>query len=415
MKVILLNTSEQTGGAAIAANRLMKALIDNGIEAKTLVLKKQTDDENVISIQSSFLNRQLALMNFLWERWIIFVHNHFSRENLFKVSIANTGFDVSGHPLVKAADIIHIHWINQGFLSLKGIKKLQQTGKPIVWTMHDMWACTGICHHAWKCERYTEQCGICAFLNSNKKNDLSHRVLQEKKNIIGTNIQIVTVSAWLKKLAEKSVLTKSLNISVIPNAIDISVFSPLNKKLARKKFSFSEEKKIILMGAAKLNDPIKGFDYLREALTLLKKEGKNLLLVLFGQIKACDSFLSGIDVEFVFMDLITDVSSIVQLYAAADVTVVPSNYETFGQTLIESMACGCPVVSFDNSGQTDIIDHKMNGYLAKYQDTEDLANGILWCLENCSALSIEARKKVEDCYSEKIVAEQYINLYKQLI
>ena len=413
MKVVLLNTSERTGGAAIAANRLMKALIDSGIDAKTLVLNKQTDDENIISIRSSFFKRQIALWNFLWERWIIFVNNRFSRKNLFKVSIANTGFDISKHPLVKEADIIHLHWINQGFLSLKSIKKLIQLGKPIVWTMHDMWTCTGICHYSWQCKNYFGQCGNCLFLNSNRKNDLSHKLLRKKLFLAKTNIQLVAVSTWLKDSAEKSMLTQSLPISVIPNAINNSVFTPSNKQLARKKFSFPKEKKIILMGAAKLNDPIKGFDYLRQALSLLKEKRNDFLLVLFGRIKDCDSFLSDLDVEFVFMDLIENVSVIVQLYAAADVTVVPSNYETFGQTLIESMACGCPVVSFDNSGQTDIIDHKINGYLAKYQDPEDLAKGILWCLENYHLLTAEARKKVENNYSEEIVAKQYINLYQQ--
>ena len=415
MKVVLLNTSEKKGGAAIAANRLMKALINNGIEAKTLVLDKQTDDENVISIQSSFFRKQFARLNFLWERGIIFLHNRFSRKNLFRVSIANTGFDVSAHPLVKEADIIHIHWINQGFLSLKSIERLILLGKPVVWTMHDMWPCTGICHHAWNCKKYAEQCGSCMFLNSYKKADLSHKVLQKKKMIAESNVRMVAVSSWLKGLAEKSVLTKSLKVSIIPNAIDTSLFIPSNKQFARRKFSFPEDKKIILMGAAKLNDPIKGFNYLQQSLDLLNEKRNDILLVLFGKIKACNTFLSNLSVEFVFLDLIEDVSSIIQLYAAADVTVVPSYYETFGQTLIESMACGCPVVSFDNSGQTDIIDHKMNGYLAKYQDTEDLANGILWCLDNYESISNEARMKVENCYSEEIVAKQYINLYRQCL
>ena len=415
MKIVLINTTERIGGAAIAANRLMKALIDTGVEAKTLVLSKQTDDENVISIQYSFFRKKLTKFYFLWERWVIFIHNSFSKENLFKVSIANTGFNVSNHPLVKDADIIHIHWINQGFISTTGIKKLIKTGKPIVWTMHDMWACTGICHHAWECKKYSENCGNCFFLKSTNKSDLSHKVFKKKEFLSKSNIQLVAVSSWLRNLAVKSTLTKSLNVSVIPNVIDTSVFIPSDKKLARNNFSFPEDKKIILMGAAKLNDPIKGFDYLRQALTLIKEKRNDILLILFGRIKACKSFLSGLDVDYIFMDLIEDVSKIVQLYAAADITVVPSNYETFGQTLIESMACGCPVVSFDNSGQKDVIDHKINGYLAKYQDIEDLAAGISWTLFEADhkQLSQNARQKAIDCYSEKVVAEQYINLYKR--
>ncbi|MDR0732968.1 MAG: glycosyltransferase family 4 protein [Dysgonamonadaceae bacterium] len=417
MNILILSTSERTGGAAIAANRLMKALINKGINAKALVLNKQTSDKNVISVRSSFIKKQLARFNFLWERWIIFVDNRFSRRNLFRVSIANVGFDISGHPLVKSADIIHIHWINQGFLSLNGIKKLVQTGKPIVWTMHDMWLCTGVCHYAWQCEKYVEQCGNCMFLNSNRTKDLSYKVLREKQFLSETNIQIVTVSSWLKELAAKSVLTKSLNISVIPNVIDTSVFTPLNKQTARDQLSFPKDKKIILMGAAKLNDPIKGFEYLRQALALLKEKRDDLLLVLFGKIKNCDTFLSDLAVEHIFMDAIEDVSLIVQLYAAADVTVVPSHYETFGQTLSEAMACGCPTVSFDNSGQTDIIDHKVNGYLAKYQDVEDLANGIEWILfdANYQQLSQNAYQKAVNFYSEEIITIQYMQLYENAI
>jgi glycosyltransferase involved in cell wall biosynthesis len=413
MNILILNTSERAGGAAIASNRLMKALIDRGIDAKALVLNKQTSDKNIVSVQSSFIKRKLAQFNFLWERWIIFVNNRFSRKDLFKVSIANAGFDISRHPLVKSADIIHIHWINQGFLSLNSVKKLVQTGKPIVWTMHDMWLCTGICHYAWQCEKYVEQCGNCMFLNSTRKKDLSYKVLQKKQFISEANIHVVTVSSWLKGLAEKSILTNSLTVSVIPNVIDSSVFIPLHKHTVRDTLLFPQDKKIILMGATKLNDPIKGFDYLRQALSLLKEKRKDILLVLFGKIKGCDTFLSDLAFDYIFMDSIEDVSLIVQLYAAADVTVVPSHYETFGQTLTESMACGCPVVSFDNSGQTDIIDHKINGYLAKYQDAKDLADGIDWILfeADYERLSQNARRKAIDCYSEEIVAKQYIDLY----
>jgi len=416
MKIVLICTSERSGGAAIACNRLMKAFTNCGMDAKMLVRDKTSDDPNVVSINRSWITGKKNYFRFVWERVVILLNNRFCRSNLFKVSIANTGVDISNHPFIKEADIIHIHWINQGFLSLKTIEKIIRTGKPIVWTMHDMWLFTGICHHAWGCNKYTGHCGCCPFLNSADKHDLSHKVFTKKEFLSETNIQIVAVSTWLKNLAEKSPLTKTLNISVIPNVIDDSVFLPLDKQLARSKHSLPEKKKIILMGAAKLNDPIKGFDYLRQALTLLKEKRDDLLLVLFGQIKNDDSFLSNLDVEYVYMGLIEDMSVIVQLYSAADVTIVPSHYETFGQTLIESMSCGCPVISFDNSGQSDIIDHKINGYLAKYQDINDLAHGIHWILYEAdyASLSTNARDKAVNNYNRKVVANQYIELYKRL-
>jgi glycosyltransferase involved in cell wall biosynthesis len=283
--------------------------------------------------------------------------------------------------------------------------------------MHDMWPCTGICHHAWGCEGFMKVCGNCSFLTSRKEHDLSYRTLKKKLFLSTSKIQIVTVSSWLKDLATKSVITGNLNISVIPNVIDTSIFYPLDKKVIRSKYSFPCEKKIILMGAAKINDQIKGFEYLQQALLLLRKKRDDLFLVLFGDVKNNLSFFSGIPIEYRFMGVLSNPSMIAQLYASADVTVVPSLYETFGQTLIEAMACGCPVVSFDNSGQTDIIDHKVNGYLAKYKDVEDLASGIKWILENKDTVNLSKAclTKVQKNYTESIVAKKYIDLYKQLL
>ena len=214
MKVLLLNNSDNLGGAAIAANRLMNALITNGIETKTLVLNKKTDDENVVSVKTFFTKQLLASFYFLWERFIIFIYNRLSRKNLFKISIANAGFDVSKHFLVKNADIIHLHWINQGFLSLRSIKKLIKLGKPIVWTMHDMWNFTGICHHAQTCLNYTQNCGNCHYLKNPKNNDISYTHFNRKKKIY-SNAQLfpVTCSNWLRQAAEKWELLRNKPIS----------------------------------------------------------------------------------------------------------------------------------------------------------------------------------------------------------
>jgi glycosyltransferase involved in cell wall biosynthesis len=416
LKVLILSTSERKGGASVAANRLLSALRKDGIDASMLVRDKETENPNVVSIRTSWLNRKLNFLRFAWERLVIFLCSRLKKENLFKVSIANTGSDISHHLLVKDADIIHLHWINQGFLSLKDIRKLTQSGKPVVWTMHDMWPCTGICHYAWGCEGFKSTCGHCPFLFSKKRKDLSYIIFKKKQFLSQSNIHIVTVSSWLKNMATQSLITNGLNVSVIPNTIDVSVFFPLNKQDARNSYSFPQGKKIILMGAAKLDDPIKGFEYLKQALLLLKRKRDDLFLVLFGEIKGGDSFLSDMPVEYRSIGLLSEASLIAQLYACSDVTVVPSFYETFGQTLIESMACGCPVVSFDNSGQTDIIDHKVNGYLAKYQDAEDLAAGIEWVLDNTEKLHLSevCIKKVQGNYTESIVARQYIDLYKGL-
>jgi glycosyltransferase involved in cell wall biosynthesis len=166
VKIVILNTSDRTGGAAVAAGRLGKALEQAGIQVDKLVRK------------DTWLNR----FRFYWERLIIFLCNHLNRKNLFAVSIANTGTDLLGHPLVEEADIIHLHWINQGFLSLRDIERLVKQNKPIVWTMHDMWPCTGICHHARDCEKFQTECESCFFLKSKGK-DLSTSVFDKKMSL----------------------------------------------------------------------------------------------------------------------------------------------------------------------------------------------------------------------------------------
>lgn len=415
MKVTLLNTSESTGGAAVAANRLMHALQKAGVTAKMLVRDKQTADPTVVSVNTSFLKRKINFLRFAWERLVIFLHNRQDRGKLFRVSIADTGTDVSRHPVVKEADVIHLHWINQGFLSLKNIRALLRSGKPVVWTLHDLWPCTAICHYSCGCERYRTGCGACPFLNSDRPEDLSSRVFRKKDFLKKSPVHLVTVSSWLKDIAQASALTRGLPVTVIPNVLDTTLFHPSDRQEARRALGLPFDRKIILMGAARINDPIKGFEYLRQALETFRNR-TDLFLVLFGGIKGDDSFLKELPVPYLSTGLLTDTTQIARLYAAADVTVVPSHYETFGQTLIESMACGCPAVSFDNSGQRDIIDHQLNGYLARYPDPGDLAAGIEWVLTHPepSLLSEACIRKVQAEYTEAVIARKYRELYNRL-
>ena len=141
MRVLLINTSERIGGAAVAASRLMESLKNNGIKAKLLVRDKQTDQITVVSLSRNWR----MVWKFVWERIVIWKANHFKRDNIFAVDIANTGTDITSLPEFQQADVIHLHWINQGMLSLRNIENILASGKPVVWTMHDMWPCTGIC------------------------------------------------------------------------------------------------------------------------------------------------------------------------------------------------------------------------------------------------------------------------------
>lgn len=415
MKVLLVNTSERTGGAAVACNRLLDALNKQGIKAKMLVRDKQTSNPHVVAVRKPLYMK----LCFLRERFIIWRNNHYSRKNLFTVSIANTGIDITRLPEFKEADIIHLHWVNQGMLSLEGIRKILDSGKPVVWTMHDMWPFTAICHHAQGCNRYLTICHSCPYLQQPDENNLSNRIFNQKDGVyLHGYIHFVAVSHWLASLARKSNLLVGRNIDTIHNTLSLNDFQPIEKAEARKRLQLPN-KLLIAFGAARIDDPIKGFDYLLEAIqTLIRRSDfkqEELHLLLFGGIKHAKK-LQEIPISYTHFGVIKDSEKLSALYSAADITVSASRYETFGQTLAEAQACGCLAVSFDNSGQTDIITHKGNGYLAKAYDTNDLAGGIVWALREGKNIASESlREGVVQRFSGEVIAKQYIQLYQQII
>jgi glycosyltransferase involved in cell wall biosynthesis len=411
MNILILNTSERTGGAAIAANRLMHALNKAGHEVKMLVRDKQTNDANVVSINTSWFKKKLNFIRFAYERWVIFIHNGFNRKELFTVSIANTGTNISKHPLVQEADIIHLHWINQGFLSLKNIRQLMQTGNPIVWTMHDMWACTGGCHYAGECKKNETECGSCSLLKSSAKHDLSHKTWK-KKRFLAKGIHFVGCSRWIANCAKESALLRTTAITSIPNPIDVELFKPQDKMVVRQKFNLPANKKLILFAAAKLSDWRKGISYFVEACGCLQSQphaGQPEVVLMGGQID--EQLLCQIPLKTHHLGYLHTPADIVAAYAACDVFVTASLSDNLPNTIMEAMACGTPCVGFDVGGIPEMIDHKQNGYVAEYKSAEDLADGIAWCLDNSDNSATQARRKVTACYAEDVVAKQYENLY----
>jgi glycosyltransferase involved in cell wall biosynthesis len=361
----------------------------------------------------------LARFRFLWERLVIFFYNGFARRNLFRVSIANTGFNLSEHPLVKQADIIHLHWLNHGFLSLKNIKKLIELNKPVVWTLHDMWVCTGICHHARDCEKYVTQCHSCFYLKSKSSKDLSTFVFNRKKKIFTSSaLSIVTCSKWLQSKVQKSELLKNhFNIS-IPNPINTQIYAPRDKNECRLIFNLPQNKFLLLFGAANSTDERKGLSYFLESLEILQKQHPDIFerieIVVFGEMK--QELKQRIIAPIHVLGYISDEEKIVKIYNAADIFVISSLDENLPNTIMEAMACGTPCLGFNTGGIPEMIDHQQNGYVAEYKNVQDMAHGIRWILNEADyrELSNNARKKVENYYSEEIVAEQYIHLYKEL-
>lgn len=415
MRVLIINTSERRGGAAIAASRLMDALRNHGIKAKMLVRDKQTDQISVLGLNKSWWK----IWQFIWERIIIWKANHFKKHHLFAVDIANTGTDISTLPEFQQADIIHLHWVNQGMLSLNDIHRILLSGKPVVWTMHDMWPCTGICHHARDCEKYHQECHHCPYIYKGGKKDLSNQVFKKKKELYQTApITFVTCSQWLKEQANKSALLTGQTVVNIPNPINTNLFKPRNRQEARIACELPANKKLILFGAVKITDKRKGIDYFIESCNMLVQKHPELKeelgVVVMGnhseELKPLFPF------EVYSLNYISNEKEVVNIYNAVDIYVTPSLEENLPNTIMEAMACGTPCVGFQVGGIPEMIDHLHNGYVAEYKSADDLANGIYWILNEgeYADLSEAARRKVLSSYSESTIAKKYIDIYNKI-
>lgn len=416
MRVLIINTAERIGGAAIAANRLMVALNNNGIKAKMLVSNKQTEQMTVVPIRNSWK----TLWNFTWERFVIWAANHFRRHNLFAVDIANAGTDITHLPEFVQADVIHLHWVNQGMLSLKNLKQIIDSGKPIIWTMHDMWPFTGICHHAGDCTRYTDCCSNCHLLYKGSPKDISYRTFNRKKKLyrgITTRITFVACSHWLEDLAKKSVLTQGHQVISIPNPINTNLFKPVSKTSVREKLNLPQDKKLLLFCSMKISDKMKGIDYLVDACKILKEKEpefcKQLAVVVLGKQSEQYSELFPFDVHC--LSYVDNEKELTEIYNAIDLYVTPSLQDNLPNTIMEAMSCGIPCVGFNVGGIPQMIDHLHNGYVAQYKSADDLAYGIWWSFNegDYKTLSAVARHKVLNTYSENIIATQYLKIYNQ--
>lgn len=413
MRVLIVNTSEKTGGAAVAANRLMDALNNNGVKAKMLVRDKETEDITVVG-----LPRSLKLQwNFLWECWCAFWHLHFSNLHLWEIDMAAAGSDITKLREFQEADVIHLSWINQGMLSLKGIRKILKSGKPVVWTMHDLWPATGICHYARGCNRYGSSCGNCPLLpHKGSKNDLSAQVFRRKKELYQhCNISFVSCSRWLEKQAKSSGLFVGQRVTNIPNPIDTHVFCPMDKAEARLRAGLPADKHLILFVSQKVTDERKGMKYFVEAIDKLVAQypavkDNTAIAILGGHSEEVTLTLPSYSLGYV-----SDEKRIVDIYNSVDVFVLPSLEDNLPNTIMEAMACGVPSVGFKVGGIPEMIDHQKNGYVANYRDTNDLAQGIHWVLEEADKemLSQACLQKVSHNYSQHAVALRYIEVYNQ--
>ena len=407
MRVLIVNTSERTGGAAVAANRLMKALINHGVKAKMLVRDKESDALTVVGLPKS----PRLHWQFLWERLVIFVRSRFSRKHLFEIDLANTGSDITRFPEFQEADVIHLHWINQGMLSLGSIRKILQSGKPVVWTMHDIWPATAICHLTLGCRNFTTACKSCRLLPGGSS--LAQGIWRKKQRLLEDgNIHFVACSHWLEQEAKSSALLKGQKISCIPNPIDIHIYKKGNKEEARQRLGLPLDKKLLLFASQRVTNENKGMSFLIEACHLTKCQTLCEVVILGGH---AEEVVDLLPMKTHPLGYVNDEHRIVDVYNAVDVFVLPSLSENLPNTIMEAMACGVPCVGFRVGGIPEEIDHLKNGYVAVYRDAADLAKGIDWVLQEADyeSLTQHAVQKVAQNYSQQSVALKYLEVYQQ--
>lgn len=400
----MLSTSDITGGAAIVSLRLVEALRSLGHDAMMLVVNRRGKESHYVKpLLPGYSN---GTFQFYAERLEIFLNNGFNRRDLFKVSTASSGHYVSHLKEIREADAIMLGYVNQGFLSLREIDRLAASGKPVVWTMHDQWCMTGICHIAGRCDHFKHCCGDCPLLHWRKSpHDISWKIRKRKQVIYDRhkNLKFVAVSNWLASQASVSSLLGDRPVNIIPNAFLIPESPSLNTE---------RRAPVILMGAARLDDDIKNLPLAIEALNRIyaKSEAgeveKGVKVKFFGNIRD-RSILDSLQMPFIELGEI-DHSQIFEEMNHARVILSTSRFEMLPTTIIEGLAWGCVAVATCNGGQSDIIDNGVNGYLV--DDTgHSVADGLTRALE-CDILPEHLRDSVREKYDPVNIASKYIQL-----
>jgi len=408
VRIAHLNYSDSIGGAARASRRIHQALLSVGVDSRMWVVKNVEGDSSTLCPTDSMFKLGTIFRPHAAKKF----ENFFSGK---KQGLSTSIFPSRWPQLINSSndDIAHLHWVCSEMMSIEDIGRIR---KPIVWTLHDMWAFCGSEHVAsnedWKT----------GYKNNNKDKiicglDLDRWTWKRKFEAWKLPIQIVTPSRWLADCVRNSELMNKWSVTTIPNPINTDLWSPIEKNQARQILGLSVTSNIVLFGAIGGGQVgYKGFDLLQGALLSLKERLVNLEILIFGQNKQPDSPDLGFPTTY--YGHLYDEISLRLLYCAADVLVIPSRVDNFPNTGVEAAACGTPIAAFDTCGLSDIITHEKNGWLAKPFDIEDLAKGISWILEDQarqSRLGKAARDMAVDHFSYRKIAAQYEALYEQVI
>ena len=398
MKILHVVGGSFNNGAFKGAKILHDSLINLNIDSKILndnfLKNKKKEDNEIIFLPDNYIKKILHIFFIYIEKILKSLFLKSPRETF---TIGLFGFDLTKLKAYQDADIIHIHWLNQGFINLKSLSKVK---KPLIWTMRDMWAFTGGSHYTMDFEYY-------------ENNKISNFLKNLKKKYYKKNFQFVAVSGWLKKKAENSNVLNQFKIKKIDNNIDIKNLKLISKKDARKILNISTKKKIILYGAQNPQSKRKGWEIFID--TLKKMDKSEYYLLIFGNFWS-ENILKKIGIEFKNLGYINDKNQLNTIYSAADLFVASSIADAWPKTFAEAMACGLPVVCFKNTSISEIVDHKINGFVVDKFSSELLKNGIDWLSKEIEkgGINIDNVKKKALKYNGDDVARKYLELYIEI-
>lgn len=413
MRPILVNTYDLVGGAARAAYRLHQGLRRIGVDSQLLVQRKVTDDPTVHGPEGPIAKAVARARPFLDS---LPLRSYPSRRGgLFSPAILP--YPLGPRIAALQGDLIHLHWVAGGFMRPSCVVRGR---RPVVWTLHDSWAFTGGCHVPGECVRYRDACGACPALGSTRERDLSRDVFERKRRAWGRAAPaVVAPSRWLADAARSSALFRDASIDVIPNGLDLERFKPFDRTAARDALGLPRDRALLLFGGVgALTDENKGFPLLVDALARLRPRagGRAVELIVVG-VRPSDP-RPQVPIPARFVEPIGDEERVARYLAAADALVLPSLQENQPNLVVEAMACGTPSIAFRASGLPDLVEHEETGYLAQAFQSEALARGIEWVLEDEPRrlrLGDAARRRAERDHDLESVAGRYRALYEKLL
>ena len=418
MRIVHLSTSDSGGGAFRAAYRLHTGLRRLGHDSKMLVLKRGSGDDAVLALKP----RQDLIGR--WSRKLRArrIHKDYDRyrptlpPGIEPFSDCRTEYRDEVVAQLPDCDLINLHWIG-GFLDWPSFFRTYPKHVPLVWRLADMGVLTGGCHYDQGCGKFADACGACPQLGSRDPNDLSRRNHAERsaslRHVGPAGLHIVGTSRWIAGDAQRSSLFKDLPVSVIPNGLDVEEFAPRDTNFCRDLWNIPRDAAVVLFAAESVANVRKGFAHLAQAVAGIRGV-ENLLLVSVGGGK-CE-LPAGL--PHLPLGKVNNDRMLSTIYSAADVFVIPSLQESFGQTVIESLACGTPVVGFASGGIPDMVRPGQTGWLAPTGDTNTLRDAIETALrdrERRLAMSPVCREVAVREYSLDVQARAYAALYETLL